>query len=125
MAYSGTPSITRLGADRYVVTISETEAGAATEATIAGLPRYGRILRCKANLDSGSGSTIDPILGTASNPSGVNVVLENGTAAATVDLAPDPGATYYSAAGALYYRSVCDSGSDNAVSVEIHIAAGW
>jgi len=128
MAYSGTATVVKRvinGRAHFRVSIPETEAGAATEATISGVPVFGKVVRQIVVHDSGSGSTVDPILGQATNPSGASVVVENDTAAATVDNTPADGATYYSPAGILYHRSVCDSGSDNSVTVRYHIVEGW
>jgi hypothetical protein len=44
MAYSATVTITHAGGRDYLVTISETEAAAASEATITGLPKKGLLL---------------------------------------------------------------------------------
>lgn len=124
MAYAGTPTVTRKGND-YIVTISETEAGAATEATITGLPRKGRVMRYKVDLTAGSGATVDPVLGTATNPAGSTIVVQNDTAADPVDLQDVAGYRYYSATGTLYHRSVLNAGSDNSVTVQILISADW
>lgn len=120
MAYSSTVTVTKISSDTdYLVTIEETDAAATSEFEINGLPYGGRILRYTSVLTSGTGTTVDPIVGFATNPSGINVILENGTAAATIDVTPEP-ATYY-AADKFFVRSKVDAGTDNAISTRILI----
>lgn len=130
MAYSATINITRKGND-YLVQITETEAGAATECSFQA-PIRGRILRQQATKTAGTAATIDPILGNAANPSAAaaSIVVENDTAAATIDNVSDPAVVYVSNTGTLYHRSVCASGSDNSVTTLYYIsgstpATGW
>ena len=130
MAYAAVITSTRKGND-YLIQIVETEAGAATETSFQ-VPIRGRVLRQQATLTAGSGSTIDPILGNATNPAAAtaSLVVENATAAATIDNMSDPAVPYVSATGTLYHRSVCDSGSDNAVTTLYYISGstatrGW
>jgi hypothetical protein len=122
MAY-GAVTVTRIGDNDYQVTFSGTALSSTTEATISKLPQKGRIRRIKAAATSGTGTTVDPILGTSANPADTTVVFENATAAATVDV--QPGAYYYASAGVLYYRGRHDAGSDNSESVELLISGGW
>jgi len=75
-------------------------------------------------LTSGTASTVDPIVGIATNPAGFNVVIENGTAAATIDNSYAGGITF-SSSGSLFQRSKPDAGSDNAITTVYHIAVGW
>ena len=132
MAYSATVTVSRKGND-FVVQIVELEAGTATEATITGIPLRGRLLRQKATLTAGSGSTVDPILGNAANPTAAaaSIIVVNATAAATIDNISDgPGAPYVASTGSMYHRSVCDSGSDNSVTTLYYLtgaspATGW
>ncbi len=130
MAYAAVITSTRKGND-YLIQIVETEAGAATETSFQ-VPIRGRILRQQASLISGSGATIDPILGNAANPTAaaVSLVVENATAAATIDNMSDPSVPYVSSTGTLYHRSVCNAGSDNAVTTLYYISGatatrGW
>ena len=102
MAYAASIAITRKGND-YLVQITETEAGAATECSFQA-PIRGRILRQQATKTAGSAATIDPILGNA--------------------------VPYVSSTGILYHRSVCNTGSDNSVTTLYYIsgstpATGW
>jgi len=121
---AATVTVTRKGAE-VVVQIAGTSIASTTEATIPLGFTKGRVLRQVCVKTAGSATTLDPILGTATNPSGSSVVLENDTAAATVDNQPSPPVTFYTSTGILYHRSVPDTGSDNSVTTEYHILVGW
>jgi len=124
MAYAASVTVTRRGGE-IRVTISETEAASTSEATIdLGVQKF-RIHRQICQLTAGSGSTVDPILGNATAPSGANIILENDTAAATADNAITGGVTGYSSNGTLYHRSQVDSATDNTVVSVYHITVGW
>ncbi len=115
--------VTRKGSE-IVAVVTETGAGAASETEIPlGIAR-GRILLMTTVLTSGTASTVDPIVGIATNPAGFNVVIENGTAAATIDNSYAGGITF-SSSGSLFQRSKPDAGSDNAITTVYHIAVGW
>ena len=116
--------VSRKGQEITVV-IAQTSVGTATELEIPlGITR-GRLLRIIADKTAGSASTIDPILGIATNPAGSNVVFEQGTAAATIDNQIVGGATFSTSTGSLFYRPKPDSGSDNAITTHLHILVGW
>ena len=124
MAYAAAVTVTRRGGE-IRVTISETEAASTSEATIdLGVQKF-RVHRQICTLSSGSATTVDPILGNATAPSGANIILENDTAAATADNAITGGVTGYSSNGTLYHRSQVDSASDSTVVSEYHITVGW
>jgi len=113
------------GGARFVVSIAGASVAATTEVEITGLPVYGRIMLLRESLVSGTGTTIDPVLGTATNPA-TSVLLENDTAAAAVVLQPAGGPVpYYAAGGSLFYRPVPDAGADNVTAAEILILEGW
>tara|TARA_R110000803_G_scaffold55081_3_gene111917 strand:- start:95 stop:475 length:381 start_codon:yes stop_codon:yes gene_type:complete len=115
MAYANVITVNEIGGGRWLVQINETDAGVATEAVITGLPVDLRLLKQVTSLVSGTGTTVDPILGTAPAPSGVSIVAENDTAAADVNNVASPAIPFYAATGALYHRSICDAGADNVV----------
>ena len=124
MAYAASVTVTRRGGE-ILVTISETEAASTSEASIdLGVQKF-RVFRQICQLTSGTGTTVDPILGNATNPSGINVILENDTAAATADNSVTGGVTGYVSNGTLYHRSQVDAGTDNDVSTQYHIVVGW
>ena len=118
MAYSATVTVKKVSSDTdFLVTIEETDATGTSEFEITDLPSTGRILRYTSVLTSGTGTTVDPIVGFATNPSGINVILENGTPAATIDETPEP-ATYY-VANKFFVRSKVDAGTNNSISTRI------
>jgi hypothetical protein len=136
MAYAASVTVTRRGGE-ILVTISETEAASTSEASIdLGVQKF-RVFRqiCQLTsgtgttvdpiLGNGTGTTVDPILGNATNPSGISVILENDTAAATADNSVTGGVTGYVSNGTLYHRSQVDAGTDNSVSTQYHIVVGW
>ena len=124
MAYAASVTVTRRGGE-ILVTISETEAASASEASIdLGVQKF-RVHRQICQLPSGTGTTVDPILGNATSPSGISVILENDTAAATADTSITGGVTGYVSNGTLYHRSQVDAGTDNSVSTDYLIVVGW
>lgn len=101
------------------VRIAETECANSSEATIPLLgPFFGRIHAQRCDKTAGAGATVDPILGTATAPSGVEIVAENGTPADPVNNAPVGGVPFYTADGNLYHRSQPASGTDNTITTE-------
>jgi len=124
MAYNVNVQVNNIGRG-WVVQIDETDAGAATEATITGLPSALRLLKQVSSLASGTATTVDPILGTTTNPSGLAVVAENDTAAADVNNVASPAIPFYTATGELFHRSVCDAGADNTVSSLYFFVEHW
>jgi hypothetical protein len=121
---ASTATVLRKGSE-VVVSITGTSIAAATEATITLGFTKGRIMRQVCVKTAGSGSTVDPIIGTATNPSGATVVMENGTAAASIDNQVTGGVPFYAPGGILYHRSVPDSASDNSITSEYLILVGW
>lgn len=126
MAYAATVTVTRVGS-AVKVTIAETECAATSEATIALGFKTGRLLRQIAVLTSGSGSTIDPIIGTATNPATATgtAVAVNDTAAAAVDNLQPVGVPFMVSDGKLYHRSVPNSGTNNVISTTYYISTGF
>ena len=125
MAYAFTAVLTHLGGRDYKLVISETEAGAATESTIVGLPLKGQILAQSCTKVSGSAATVAPILILSSGlTSAVDTVCE-ATAAADQSNAFSPPATYTTTDGKLFGRTICYTGSDNTVVTTYAIKAGW
>ena len=124
MAYAATVTVTRKGSE-ILVTVSETEAASGSEATITiGVTKF-RVHRQICTLSSGSGASVDPILGRATSLSGANVILDNDAAAATADNSVTGGVTGYSSDGILYHRSKVNTGTDNTVVSEYHLTVGW
>mgnify|MGYP003148604024 FL=1 len=117
-------TVTRKG-NEILVQLTETSVSSSTEETITLGITKGRVLRQTCVKTSGSGSTVDPILTRTSGGTGVNIVMENASAAATVDNQVTGGVPFYTSDGVLYHKSSPDSASDNAVSSEYLILVGW
>jgi len=134
MAYTATTTVAQ-ERPSYVISLGETEAGAATEATITTAaqpqrgtniaPTHGRIVRIAFDLGAGTGTTMDPAIGSATSPATVNgdQIWLNGAAAAKANIFFDPPRPYYAPSG-LFWRSVCDAGADNVTTIKIYIEAG-
>ena len=105
--------------------ITETEAGAATEATIEGLPKKGRICAQLATKTAGSATTLAPILVTTSASTAAVETVVQASAAADQSNAFDPPVKYTVDNGTLFHRSVCDTGSDSSITTVYLIQAGW
>ena len=117
-------TVSRKG-NEIAVAITETSVSSSTEATITlGVTKF-RVMRQICQLTAGSGSTVDPILARTSGGTGINILVENATAASTVDNSVTGGVCCFSSDGVIYHKSVPNSGSDNAVSTEYAILVGW
>lgn len=117
-------TVSRKG-NEIAVSISETSAGSGTESTITlGVQKF-RVMRQLCQLTSGTGATIDPVLTRASGGTGINILLENDTAAASVDNSVTGGVCCFSTDGVIYHKSVPNAGSDNSISSEYAILVGW
>ena len=117
-------TVTRKG-NEILVQITETSVSSSTEETITLGVTKGRVLRQVSVKTAGSGSTVDPILARTSGGTGADIVMENATAAATVDNQVTGGVPFYTADGVVYHKSSPDSGSDNSVTSEYLILVGW
>lgn len=130
-------TISHLGGGRYYVTITETNAGASDEVELTTvdnpasdrtkLPAKGRVLSQRCQLVSGTGTTVDPVLGRVTNPASnaSYSIAENATAAASVINLADPPIVYSSTGNKLFHRSVPDAGSDNTIHTTYEIMEGW
>lgn len=99
-----------------------TDVAAATELEIAGLPDSVIVRSFHLVLASGDGSTITPVLGRLTNPTGISAKVV-GTPGASVFIA----GLYVpieTDSGSLYLRPVPDSGSNNVVDYDIAYTAG-
>ena len=124
---AGTPVVTSfsIGGRKYWrVTLSETSVGTATEWS-ADLQYGGAIelVRLGAQLTSGSGSTITPVLGRAASFTANSITEVAAVETAASNHSEGAHVTWWSD-GSIYGRAVPDSGSDNAVSWEIILASG-
>jgi len=132
MAYAATRTYSEsviAGRRHLLITISETELAAASETTLAlGYFPSGKwkIARIKDLLVSGSGATIAPVFGTATDPTSGTVayVGTSGVAAASHDTT-NSGAGFVGDGATLYWRSVPNAGADNVASTKLYLAEGW
>lgn len=125
MAYAFTSTVTHEGGPDYKIVIQETEAGAATEATITGLPNKGEILNQACTKASGTAATVAPIVVTTSASSAAVFTVCEATAAADQSNAFEPAARYSIENGTLYHRTVCNAGADNVCTTVYLLRAGW
>lgn len=129
MAHEYTAEVNSLGDGDYQVLIDETGASASSEAVVNDdqLPRRFRIVRQVSVLSSGTGTTVDPVVGRTTNPSGRAVLVENADPAATVDNVPLAPVPCYNpdSQKRLFHRSRPNAGSDNVIQTEYLLREGW
>jgi hypothetical protein len=125
MSYAASVTLTHIGGRDYKLVIQESEAGAATEATITGLPTKGIVTAQLATKASGTAATIAPILVTAAGSVLAVQTVIQATAAADQSNQADPPAQYQVDNGTMYHRSVCNAGADNVITTVYFIRAGW
>ena len=127
MAYAATTSIAYDGVNA-VVTVSETEAASSSEATVQLPFVSGRVLKIVSELTAGTGTTVRPILGTATDPAGsaadTIVSIAAASAAAALNAVTDPAPPFLTTDGALYHRARVDAGADNSISTTYYIQRG-
>lgn len=130
MAYASTITVEQPGTGLYVVTISETEAAAASETEIdlaaQGLPAVGSIVARRCAVTSGTATTVQPVLGIATDPeNGSAWLFSTDTAANPVHQQPASPISYGSQVSSFFHRSKVDAGADNSVTTVYHIQRGW
>lgn len=126
----GTATVTEVSPGCFEVSITETATDSNDEVTIDGVPRVGAVVRQTSSLDSGTGTTVDPVLTRETGTyTGTPVVCEPPSAAAIVDRA---GSAAYvaidsdaSGLGRLYHCARVDAGNDNEITTVYLIKAGW
>ncbi len=128
MAYANTVTVLKKGAE-VLVTITETEAGATSEpdAIDLGYVRM-RLIKQECHLTAGTGTTVDPILGKATDPANATnadkIIASNGTAAANIYNQPATPVTM-DITGVVYHRSQVDAAADNSITTTYHFLVGW
>lgn len=125
MAYSNNVIISNLGKGRLSVTITETEAAATSEAVITGIPITASLLKQVCVITSGTGATVNPILGAATNPGGANIIVQNETAAAVINNLASPAIPFATATGTIYHRSNVNAGADNSIISRYLFKGEW
>ena len=125
MAYNYTVTKSSASADGEVfVQVVEGGGIAASDEFQITVPSSGRIIRWKAHATAG---TITPLMGEATNPSGLNVVMEFSSALQTQDESSIVSPVYYVSGGTLYGRSVVGStlADPETVTHYIYIRPTW
>ena len=132
MAYASTVTKTKITEVDFVYDITETMGGVTAHTTTdfsIDVPTSGRILRY---ICSASAGTVDPVIATGADPydsttgvrEDVNLVLENATAAAVVDLQPQGYVLYHASGQKLYINNVC-SNTGATVTTKIFLRNTW
>jgi hypothetical protein len=129
MAYNDpVPTVEDKGKE-VVITISEEDCGTSNEPAAIPLAfAKGRIIGIRCTKTAGSATTVAPVLGRVTDPgnsSNLKDKITEATAAASIDIVPDPPINFYASDGVLYHRSVPDTGSDNDITTEYRILKGW
>jgi hypothetical protein len=130
MAYASTITVQEAGSGFYVVTISETEAAAASEVEIdlsaQGLPAVGAVVARRCAVFSGTATTVQPVLGIVTDPdNGSAWLFSTDTAANPVHQQPAAAVTYGTGVSSFFHRSKVDAGADNSVTTVYHFRRGW
>jgi hypothetical protein len=112
-----------------VIDIAETAVAAGTVVTIGDardekVPRIGRIMRLVCVLQSGTGTTVTPVLSSESGVFDGAQVAISATAAAAVDEVQQDGVPYAAPDGLFYHRSTPNAASDNVVATRYIIKHG-
>jgi len=124
MAYAFTNTVTKMGPGKWELLIEETDAAATSEAAITegDIPPHGVVTRQECQLDSGTGTTVDPVLGVVTNPAGDDVTVANDSAASSVSNLQSGGAPFLCrSASNLFHRSNPDAGTDNVITTRYTI----
>ena len=126
MSYAAVVDVEQVGDNEWEIGITETDCNSSSVATITNLPIVGTVLRQMCILQGGVATTVNPILGRNNPPSGDGVVVENETAAATIDT---EGTAVYAVDGAasatLFHQSRPNAGNANTVRTIYRIRSGW
>ena len=106
---------------------TETDAAATSEWTFnpgTGAAGVITVMHYVATHDSGTGSTVQPKLGTKTGLGAIDTRLEFDAAAASVSDASHVTFALDDADGLVYVRSTADSGTDNTLSTRITWCSG-
>tara|TARA_R110000851_G_scaffold84037_2_gene183496 strand:+ start:11424 stop:11801 length:378 start_codon:yes stop_codon:yes gene_type:complete len=123
MAYAKTVTRTKVSDSNvdFVYDITETDStSGGDEFTIDLTVTTGRILRYKVFASAG---TVDPVVGVVTSASNNDIVLENGTAAISIDLEPSP-VTFYSSGKTLFINNKASTGGLT-IKTRIFIRETW
>lgn len=124
---TGTPSLEPLGNGDYAIRGTFSAVANADVLTLpipgGALVRKGRVVRFRAELISGTGTTITPQLTTESGGTGDSVILL-GEADTVTDPLIDTGIAFLATESNIFLKPTPDAGNDNVVSVLVCVTAG-
>lgn len=114
------------------LTVSATDVAATSEVTItwadeaaaAWLASASRLYlyELRASLDSGTGTTIATVLGTAADPAGLEIIASYSAGAVNSDTSLFTAPPSFAPGTAIYLRPTPDAGTDNVVSVQLLVS---
>lgn len=128
MAYTATITQSRQsigGRITHLVTITETEAAAASEYEVAGLPTRCTLMSLRATLTAGTGTTIQPQFGKAAEWSAGDAEEQGVAAAAAASVVINTPQQLDLTSQSLYGRSTVNAGADNSITTVLRIVEGW
>ena len=108
-----------------VITYTETDNAAASTAVVNVDWTHGTIRSIHADKTSGAAATLHTVIGATSTWV-VDDMNHVATAVATADPIYEQGVThYYAPLSKLYIRSGVNAGTDNEISTQLLVCAGW
>ena len=132
MAYSNTVTVTRIGANMVKAVITETDAAQASEPSAIQMDnRYLSLHRMICSLTAGTGTTVNPVIGSVTDPGGAgNEAFVQAEASAAADPINQAwtGGLRCEADSALkfYHRSrVNNAAADHTIRTEYWFTIGW
>jgi len=133
MAYTATVTVQRVqiaGHLGYQLKIAETEAAQTSETEIVlanvGLPSMGRVFSQQCILSTGTGTTINPVIGNTTDPANARWQMANETAAARVHNQSTLGVQYGGDVTSFFHRAQPNNATaDHTIETVYYIRAGW
>lgn len=113
------------GRELYRASGSDSSIGSGDEeVAISGCPVIGTIVALRVFRSAGTGATVDPSVYRETAGTGLDILLVNDTAAATVD--EQTTIRYYADDGVLYLDyGLASATADHTVAWEMLVADGW
>ena len=128
MAYAAAVAIVKGsdgGRNHWAVTITETEAAAASEWSVPGLDLRVTIKSYKVTITAGTGVTVNPILGSAAAfTANTQTHIATNTSTA-IHINDQTELRCNLATATLYGRSTVNAAADNTIVTEIMLVEGW
>lgn len=127
MAYAAEVTVDKAtisGRRHWIITVSETDAAAASEYEVDGLPALATLRLTRTTLTAGAGATVAPVLG---NATGFAVNTQAHLASYDTPASHINDATAFPInlpTGKLVVRSTVNTGADNAISTVFVLVEG-